>query len=159
MMTATPRCAAAAREVLWLLLSLHEYIRVLCSPAGHTPPWLLSSAAVCWHQVTEVEEFDTCLPSQHLQVWFEVSAHTGRVHFHGASDGSAPAGLSLPMELLQVRGIYPYKIAMSPCSVQRSATMLGAHALLHSDAFTLVHLHASFDSWQHKHMQSGSAAC
>ncbi len=37
-----------------------------------------------------------------LQVWFEVSRHTNRVHFHGASDGSALLGLSLPMDLLTV---------------------------------------------------------
>ena len=36
------------------------------------------------------------------QVWFEVSAHTNRVHFHAAADGSAPLGLSLPLELLQL---------------------------------------------------------
>jgi hypothetical protein len=37
-----------------------------------------------------------------MQLWFEVSAHTGRLHFHGAEDGGAPLGLSLPMELLLV---------------------------------------------------------
>ncbi len=35
-------------------------------------------------------------------MWFEVSAHTGRVHFHGAPDGSRMLGLSLPMELLSL---------------------------------------------------------
>ncbi len=32
----------------------------------------------------------------------QVSAHTGRVHLHLAPDGSRPAGLSLPLELLLV---------------------------------------------------------
>lgn len=36
------------------------------------------------------------------QVWFEVSPHTGRVHFHGAESGSRMLGLSLPMELLSL---------------------------------------------------------
>ena len=35
-----------------------------------------------------------------MQVWFEVSAHTSRLHFHAAKDGSAPLGLSLPMGML-----------------------------------------------------------
>ena len=39
-----------------------------------------------------------------LQVCFEVSAHTGRVHFHLATDGSRPLGLSLPLELLLMEG-------------------------------------------------------
>lgn len=42
----------------------------------------------------------TTLLSNPLQVWFEVSAHTNRVHFHAAPDGGAPLGLSLPLELL-----------------------------------------------------------
>ena len=33
-------------------------------------------------------------------LWFEVSAHTARVHFHAAPDGSAPLRLSLPLECL-----------------------------------------------------------
>jgi hypothetical protein len=33
-------------------------------------------------------------------VWYEISAHTGRLHFHLAADGSEPLGLSVPMELL-----------------------------------------------------------
>ena len=36
-----------------------------------------------------------------LQVWFEVSAHTGRVHFHSTENGTAPLGLSMPMGMLQ----------------------------------------------------------
>ena len=36
-----------------------------------------------------------------LQVWFEVSAHTSRVHFHANKDGSRPLGLSLPIGCLQ----------------------------------------------------------
>ena len=36
------------------------------------------------------------------QLWLEVSAHTGRVHFHAAEDGGNPLGLSLPLELLLV---------------------------------------------------------
>ncbi|KAL4428086.1 hypothetical protein ABPG75_002175 [Micractinium tetrahymenae] len=35
-----------------------------------------------------------------VQVWFEVSGNTGRVHLHAAGDGSAPLRLSLPMEAL-----------------------------------------------------------
>lgn len=31
-------------------------------------------------------------------VWFELSPHTGRLHLHGAPDGSAPLGLSVPLE-------------------------------------------------------------
>ena len=34
------------------------------------------------------------------QAWFEVSANTGRLHFHTAEDGSQPLGLSLPLDLL-----------------------------------------------------------
>ena len=33
-----------------------------------------------------------------LQVWFEVSPHTGRLHFHLAPDGSCPLGFSTPMD-------------------------------------------------------------
>ena len=51
----------------------------------------------CAHQPQEGVGF-SFLP----QVWFEVSAHTNRVHFHAAADGSAPLGLSLPLELLQL---------------------------------------------------------
>jgi hypothetical protein len=40
----------------------------------------------------------------HLQTCFEVSAHTGRVHFHLAEDGSNPLGLSLPLDLLLMAG-------------------------------------------------------
>ena len=40
-----------------------------------------------------------------VQVWFEVSAHTSRLHFHAAKDGSAPFGLSLPMGALQGTGV------------------------------------------------------
>ena len=36
-----------------------------------------------------------------LQVWFEVSAHTSRVHFHADKDGGRPLGLSLPIGCLQ----------------------------------------------------------
>lgn len=36
-------------------------------------------------------------------VWFEVSATTGRIHFHGSADGSALLGLSLPAETLLAR--------------------------------------------------------
>ncbi|KAK9843831.1 hypothetical protein WJX81_008228 [Elliptochloris bilobata] len=39
------------------------------------------------------------------KVWFEVSAHTNRMHFHAAADGSAPLGLSLPLELLQLAAV------------------------------------------------------
>ena len=39
------------------------------------------------------------------QVWFEVSAHTSRLHFHAAKDGSEPFGLSLPMGTLQGAGV------------------------------------------------------
>lgn len=35
-----------------------------------------------------------------VQVWFEVSGNTSRVHLHTAADGSAPLLLSLPMEAL-----------------------------------------------------------
>lgn len=35
-----------------------------------------------------------------MQVWFEVSGNTGRIHFHGAPDGSAPLRLSLPIDAL-----------------------------------------------------------
>ncbi|KAK9812930.1 hypothetical protein WJX72_005929 [[Myrmecia] bisecta] len=38
------------------------------------------------------------------KVWFEVSANTNRVHFHSKPNGSAPLGLSLPLELLQMPG-------------------------------------------------------
>lgn len=31
-------------------------------------------------------------------VWFEVGPHTGRLHFHGAADGSRPLGLNAPLE-------------------------------------------------------------
>lgn len=37
--------------------------------------------------------------------WFEVSANTNRMHFHGAEDGSRPLGLNLPMELLLMEGV------------------------------------------------------
>ena len=40
-----------------------------------------------------------------LQVWFEVSQNTNRVHFNGAMDGSRPLGMSLPMELLEMPGL------------------------------------------------------
>ena len=30
-----------------------------------------------------------------MQVWFEVSSHSGRIHFHTAEDGSQPLGLSV----------------------------------------------------------------
>ena len=40
-----------------------------------------------------------------LQVWFEVSQHTNRVHFNGAMDGSRPLGMSLPLELLETPGL------------------------------------------------------
>jgi hypothetical protein len=33
-------------------------------------------------------------------VWFEVSAHTNRLHYHLAPDGSRPLGLNVPMESL-----------------------------------------------------------
>ena len=37
-----------------------------------------------------------------VQVWFEVSGHTRRLHFHTAWDGSRPSGgRSLPMATLQ----------------------------------------------------------
>lgn len=36
-----------------------------------------------------------------LQVWFETSQHTGRVHLHLQPDGSDPLGLSFPMDRLQ----------------------------------------------------------
>ncbi len=39
------------------------------------------------------------------KVWFEVSPHTSRLHFHAAKDGSAPFGLSLPMGALQGTGV------------------------------------------------------
>lgn len=35
-----------------------------------------------------------------MQVWFETSQHTGRVHFHLQEDGSQPLGLSIPMDQL-----------------------------------------------------------
>ena len=35
-----------------------------------------------------------------MQVCFEVSAHTGRVHFHLSADGARPLGLSLPLDIL-----------------------------------------------------------
>ncbi|DBA70641.1 TPA: hypothetical protein ACH3X2_012024 [Trebouxia sp. C0005] len=38
-------------------------------------------------------------------VWFEVSPHTSRLHFHAAKDGSDPFGLSLPMGALQGTGV------------------------------------------------------
>lgn len=47
------------------------------------------------------------------QVWFEVSAHTGRAHFHAAADGSAPLGLSLPLELLQLAAQPPLPAALA----------------------------------------------
>lgn len=37
-----------------------------------------------------------------MQVWFEVSRHTNRVHFHGSEEGGALLGLSLPLDLLTV---------------------------------------------------------
>ena len=43
--------------------------------------------------------FNKC--ASHMQVWFEVSAHTSRVHFHGSDDGTALLGLSMPMGMLQ----------------------------------------------------------
>ena len=46
-----------------------------------------------------------CQASALLQVWFEASAHTSRLHFHAAQDGSAPLGLSLPMGTLQGLGM------------------------------------------------------
>ena len=33
-----------------------------------------------------------------MQVWFEVSAHTGRLHLHLAQDGSQPLGFSTPLD-------------------------------------------------------------
>ena len=33
-------------------------------------------------------------------VWYEVSAHTSRLHFHLAADGGRPMGLNLPIDLL-----------------------------------------------------------
>ena len=33
-----------------------------------------------------------------LQVWFEVSPHTGRLHLHLAPDGSSPLGFSVPLD-------------------------------------------------------------
>ena len=33
-------------------------------------------------------------------VWFELSPHTSRLHFHGAPDGSSPLGLSVPLEAM-----------------------------------------------------------
>ncbi|PRW44334.1 DNA annealing helicase and endonuclease ZRANB3 [Chlorella sorokiniana] len=35
-----------------------------------------------------------------VEVWFEVSGNTGRIHFHGAPDGSVPLRLSLPIDAL-----------------------------------------------------------
>lgn len=35
-----------------------------------------------------------------MQVWFEVSQHTGRVHLHLQPDGTRPLGLSIPLERL-----------------------------------------------------------
>jgi hypothetical protein len=46
-------------------------------------------------------------------VWFEVSAHTGRAHFHAAADGGAPLGLSLPLELLQLSAKPPLPAALA----------------------------------------------
>ena len=40
---------------------------------------------------------------EEAEVWFEVSPTTGRLHLHGAADGSAPLGLSLPPETLLAR--------------------------------------------------------
>jgi len=50
------------------------------------------------------------------QVCFEVSAHTGRVHFHLAEDGGNPLGLSLPLDLLLMAG--------TPSSLQDLLTAL-----------------------------------
>ena len=49
------------------------------------------------------------LTSEHvwIQVWFEVSAHSGRIHFHTAEDGSQPVGLSVPIEMLQSAELAP----------------------------------------------------
>ena len=33
-------------------------------------------------------------------VWFELSPHTSRLHFHGSPDGSSPLGLSVPLEAM-----------------------------------------------------------
>ena len=40
------------------------------------------------------------LPAEPVEVWFEVSGNTGRVHLHRAPDGSAPLRLNLPLETL-----------------------------------------------------------
>ena len=59
--------------VAFILADAHAFI------AGHTRP---DANAFLW------------------QVWFEVSGNTGRIHFHGAPDGSAPLRLSLPIDAL-----------------------------------------------------------
>ena len=38
-----------------------------------------------------------------LDIWFEVSPNTGRVHLHAAPDGRSPLGLSLPVRALLAR--------------------------------------------------------
>ncbi|GAB4813573.1 hypothetical protein N2152v2_000619 [Parachlorella kessleri] len=43
---------------------------------------------------------DEAEPDPAVEVWFEVSTNTGRVHFHAAPDGARPLLLSLPMEAL-----------------------------------------------------------
>ena len=91
-----------------------------------SPAQLLSCAALSpqYHTYNVVVDNIMGLP-QRLQVWFEVSAHTGRVHFHGAPDGSAPEGLSLPMELLQVRSIRPAQQLVYPKSALEQRFPLG----------------------------------
>ena len=41
-----------------------------------------------------------CLTPIDPEVWFEVSKHTNRLHFHLAPDGSKPLGLNIPLEFL-----------------------------------------------------------
>jgi hypothetical protein len=38
-------------------------------------------------------------------LWFELSPHTGRLHLHGADDGSSPLGLSVHLAAVVGRGV------------------------------------------------------
>ena len=46
--------------------------------------------------------FSSPFPPFPRLAWFELSPHTGRLHLHGSPDGSAPLGLSVPLEAVAV---------------------------------------------------------
>lgn len=70
------------------------------------------------------------------QVCFEVSAHSGRVHFHLAKDGSRPLGLSLPLDLLLLKEESASIVDLLSALDRRSGCLIPPHksscALLNS---------------------------